>query len=362
MAILGHGGRLELKREPPEAVVISSEALHLASNSLHITNPAYWNGDPVTLVSDLGLPMALADDRPACPDGYAMYGGSDWQRPVHKPDLEDDDSPFYLEDDNAPFYVDESMVGDFSSTNLFIYRDQLDRVSFYADRAQALRGAPQDRIPLYRVDFGHLILAPFGTVDYQNALLVCAGDIGDYRSGDGFDAVTLKSICEYAPDYESPAPAAEDYQNAELIPQSSIDGLDWIIQAHLREWTLNLSAPEVDTTSVGELFGDAVKSLVTGGGTMDFIIDRADFGANHQDSTALLALLLLTEKGCKASAQFWMLSDRPETDSHLLAGQLYYETQLMITSNAINTRADDIIAGSLNFVTVGEIALRMGTN
>jgi len=359
MAVLGHGGRLKLRREAPEPLVLSPDALHLQSSSLMVSNPAYWSGDPVTLVADRGLPIALEDDAPACPDGYAMYGGSDWLIPPHKPHMEDDDSPFYLEDDNAPFYVNEDAVGDVSSATYYIYRDQLDRISFYTSRAAALRGNPQDRMQLYRVDFGSLILAPFGTLDYQNALAVCAGDLGDYKSGDAIDEVTLKSVCSYAPDYQSPAADDTDYSNASL---STLKGLDWLIQADLREWSLTLTASEVDTTAVGERFGDAVKSIVTGGGTMDFLINRADFGDGHQDSTALLALVLLLEKGCKASAQFVMVGGRPETDSHLLAGDLYYESQLLITSNAINTRADDIIAGSLNFVTVGEIALRMGTN
>jgi hypothetical protein len=57
-----------------------------------------------------------------------------------------------------------------------------------------------------------------------------------------------------------------------------------------------------------------------------------------------------------------MIVDRPEGGATLLPGDLFYETELLVTSVAVNTRATDIIAGSLNFVTVGEIALRMGTN
>jgi hypothetical protein len=133
---------------------------------------------------------------------------------------------------------------------------------------------------------------------------------------------------------------------------------DWYIQSLLREWSLNLDAPEVDTTGVGEKFGDAVKSVVSGGGSLDFIIDRKDT-ANEQDPTALMNLLLMTEKGCTADAEFWMITNRTATAS-LLPGDLYYETQLMVTSMAINTRPDEVIAGSLNFVTVGDISLRMG--
>jgi len=49
--------------------------------------------------------------------------------------------------------------------------------------------------------------------------------------------------------------------------------------------------------------------------------------------------------------------ERPD----LLAGDLFYECEILITNNAINTRADALIVGSASFVTTGPIQLRMGT-
>jgi hypothetical protein len=49
--------------------------------------------------------------------------------------------------------------------------------------------------------------------------------------------------------------------------------------------------------------------------------------------------------------------ERPE----LLPGDLYYECDILITNNAINTRADALIVGSASFVTTGPIQLRIGT-
>jgi hypothetical protein len=133
----------------------------------------------------------------------------------------------------------------------------------------------------------------------------------------------------------------------------------------MSEWSLNLTAQEVDTTAVGEKFGDSVKSVVTGGGSIDFLVSRRktldQTGAPMADSTSLMRLLLLSEKGCKADAEFWMIDGQEDRDT-LLPGDLFYQTQVLVTSIAINTRATDIIAGSLNFVTVGEIRLLMGTN
>jgi hypothetical protein len=200
--------------------------------------------------------------------------------------------------DSLRFYATATASGQTTSRNLFIHRDQLDQISFYSTKAEAMRGGPLGRLSLYNVDFGSLTL------------------------------------------------------NAQTS--------GWDVQGLLQSWTLNLTANEVDATAVGEKFGDAVKSIVTGGGSLDFYVDR-EYIQSQTDTTTLMRLLLLTEKGCKARAEFWMISDRPESGT-LLPGDLYYQTEFLVTSTAINTRATEIIAGSLNFVTVGEIALRMSVS
>ena len=371
MAVVGHGGRLWLRRDAPDALLLGLDALHLLSNTLLVKDEAYWSGDEVTLTNARGLPLALEGDTPACPDGYATYAGSSWPLGPNRAHIGDDADTFYSSEDDEPFYTLEGDTGLLTSASFFVYRDQLDRLSFYTTQAAALRGRKQDRIQLYRVDFGSLILAPYGTQDYQNALLECSGqlDLGDYTFSDVQDEVTLQSICDFAPDYQSPVAGTGDYQNAEIEPRYEIDsppdkGL-WSIQGQLSNWNLTLTAAEIDTTSVGEKFGDAVKSIVTGGGTVDFLVGREDRtkvdGAPQLDSTSLLRLLLLTEKGCKADCQFWMIDEQRDA-LHLLPGDLYYESQLLVTSAAINTRASEYIAGTINFVTVGKIGLKMGTN
>jgi hypothetical protein len=49
--------------------------------------------------------------------------------------------------------------------------------------------------------------------------------------------------------------------------------------------------------------------------------------------------------------------ERPE----LLPGDLFYETDILITNSAVNTRAGELIVGTANFVTTGPIQLRMGS-
>lgn len=371
MAVLGHRGKLWLRREAPDAVVVPTSAVHLLTNAILVRNPGYWSGDEVTITCPDGLPIDSGSGQPGCPDGHAMYAGADWLLGANRAHVAGDDDDFYLADDEAPFYLRSEDVGLAETRSFFVYRDQLDRLSFYTSQAAALRGSKSDRIPLFRVDFGSLLLAPVGSVDYQNALALCSSelDLGDYRFSDIQDEVTLASICESAPAYQAPTAGTDDYDNADVQPRGEVDSpVDrgiWNVQGQLSEWSLSLTAQEVDTTAVGEKFGDSVKSLVTGGGQVDFLIARKRgtdrSGAEMSDSTTLLRLLLMSEKGCKADAQFWMITDQVDA-GELLPGDLFYQSQLLVTSIAINTRATDIIAGSLNFVTVGEIALKMGTN
>ena len=366
MAVLGVGGRLRLKREAPDPTVLRPGNVHVPTNSIYMRNPAFWSGDEVTLSCANGLPIDASTNGPDCPNGYATYYGSSWYLGSNRSHIGDDNNPFYQATNTAQFYMRTPECGLTTSANYFCYRDQLDRLSFYTSRGAALNGKASERIPLFKVDFNALIVSASGTTDYETAIADCSEAIGEYQFSDAQDEVSLASICDFAPTYADPAAWITEYDNADLTPRYFINGGDtgsnWIIQADLREWSLSLNAPEVDTTAVGERFGDSVKSIVSGGGTMDFLVDRRDTVPEEQDGTALMRLLLLTEKGCKAMGEFWMIQGETNPSRGLLPGDLYYESELMITSVAINTRPDEVIAGSLNFVTVGEIALRMGTN
>lgn len=298
MAVLGAGGIVKLRRDAPDPVTIDSDAINSASNTLSNSSIGIWNGDRVTVTCERGIPFDADGDGFDSPDGHAMYFGSKWQLGPNRIHITSDSSAFYSQNDNAFFYVTGPVGEPATSAVYYANRDQLDRLSFYRNRGAALSGRMADRIPIGSLDFGTLEI------------------------------------------------------------NVNINDTDWMIQGMLAEWSLNLTASEIDTTSVGERFGDAVKSIVSGSGTMDFFIER-ESSSTLSDATRLLNLLLLTEKGCKADGEFWMIDNRL-SDRKLLPGDLYYASDLMVTNVAINTRAGEAIVGSLNFVTVGEIALRQG--
>lgn len=343
MPVLGVGGTLELKREAPSPVVITSRALDDAHDALYLRNPSFWSGDEVALSCANGLPIDTGTDGPDCPDGHAAYSPSVWLVGPNRTHITADTNAFYTPEDDRDFYVTPARVGLTTYFTAFIHRDALDRISFYPTKAAALYGHVADRIPLAQVDFNGLIISSVGPTKYQALLQICAQTIHDASFPPSPDEFPLAPF----------APEADGFTHMPEVTTSS-----WLIQALLSSWSLQLSSREVDTTALGERFGDAVKSLITGGGVLDFMLDRAYHAPTEQDSATLLQLLLLTDKGCKAEARFYMIRDR-EARCGLLPGSLYYDATLMITSSAVNTSASDLIAGSLNFVTVGEIALKV---
>lgn len=356
MAVLGAGGRLQLRREAPAPLVLGPGALNRKANAIEINNQDYWSGDAVTLTSLRGLPLVTAQGVPQCAEGFASYYGSTWYLGSNRDHITSETAKFY-KNNTADFYAKAPVS---QSITVYIYRDKLDRVSFYTDHASALNGSPDGRLALGAVDWGQLIIAPSGSSDYDNLILTCAGDIGDYRFSDAQDEVTLASICDDAPTYQKPAAGSSEYDDADIQPRGGIAHPLWQVACDIRNWSLELSAPNIETTAVGEKFGEGVKSLVTGGGSIDFLIERHREDEGHVDSMLLLQLLTMTEQGCKAAAQFWMIDREGTCD--LLPGDLYYDTELLVTNVAINLRPTEVVAGTAQFVTTGSIALKQGTN
>ena len=109
-----------------------------------------------------------------------------------------------------------------------------------------------------------------------------------------------------------------------------------------------------------------MKSLVTGGGSADFFIDRKCMDDGKDNGLYLMQLLLMTQMdGCKAKAKFFMISRPYDADDCAptcgsAPGSLWYETEILVTRNAVNLRPTQLVAGTAQFVTVGEIRLNQG--
>ena len=372
MAILGYDGVLQLRREPPSPVVVTLAGLADVANAFWVETDGYWTGDEVRLTSPVGLP--LGPD--AIPSGSAIYAGGRFEVGDNRRHVASDNDKFWLAaNEDAPGPPDgDPVAGDgawfylngdpLTSASFFVYIDQLGRVSFYNTRREAFYGETRNRVELFPIDFKFLVISPSGTDDYDNAIAECTERLGTYLLPDAVKAGTLESICDFAPTYDQPVAGTADYDNAEIRPRTRIDAqFPWEYTCQMKAWTLETNGDAIDTSTLGNRWGQNVKSLVTGGGSVDFMADRIYESDDSRDSTALMQLVLLTEKGAKAEARFFLIANRQgDPCSPALPGDLYYEAELLVTNIAISVRPDELVTGTARFVTTGPISLRQGPN
>lgn len=244
-----------------------------------------------------------------------------------------------------------------------------DQVRLYCER-----GVPTDATPMGMAQYGGTFWLtgptrthisgdadPFYRADdtaafYEDepAGLVRAREVWVHR--DLMGRITLHDNLRDAMNGQSPLPILQvDFEQLVMEPLDA----DWQFVCGLRSWTLELDAPAIDTTVCGQKFGENVKALVTAGGNIDFLIDTTT--EPEWDAQRLLRLALLTEKGAKASARFYMMKDREAGRcDNLVPGSLYYELELLLVNTAISVRIDEAIAGSGSYVSTGEVKLLLG--
>jgi len=379
MAVLGTNGKIVLSRSAPAPVAVNVTALNQDKNIISLTTPGFRSGDLVEVASTNNWPNANLYSDPLIPSyanifdyqdyaemvGYGTAYPAGLLRPFRWLSTENNDV-LTTEDGNVFAVQSDADITPYRN-RLYVHVDALNRLSFYRTRAAALEGA--NNATREDIDQSDFALDPSGQIE-------------------------LRLVNE------------------------------WKLEACLQSWSLNLNASEIDTTGLGDQFFDGVKSLVQGGGTFDFFIEREErdtrntaivsrseyanayvfFGVEENitynnaavsgssagttaydnaevtpapaaftlDSTALatlgtsnvLRLLLNTNEQYEAEAEFWMIDsdvqDRTSYTGMLLPGDLYYKAQIMLTSSAVSVRATDVITGSANFVTVREVQLREG--
>ena len=375
MPVLGDGGRLVLKREAPyPCIVASNDLLDWDTNQILDITDGYLSGDRVQAV---GLPIYV-DGVPIKPAGWGMYWESHWYIGPERWQCSHEDDYFYKNSgeefpngqfgNDSKFYATPGdrfgtdMVPEDPENDYFIHVNGLGYASFYTTRCEALRGCASDRVDLAPVGLP-MIIGPYGSATYNNAVAECLPEWGDYRMSNIVQHDDGVSICLDAPLFEHPTVGTEDYHNANLSERksSATKGYIWEVVCGVREWSLDLDAPAVDTTGVSEKFGENIKSLVTGGGSIEFYIDRECMPEGQTNGIPLMELLLLTDKGCKATAEFWMMTGSdcktPADCGRRIEGSLYYESDVLITQTSVNLRPLEMVAGVANFVTTGEIKL-----
>jgi len=347
MAILGNGGILELSRETPQPMAMSIARFNANATpiSISLANQGYWTGDRVVIASSDGLPFDVNSDSYAdSPDGHGIYRGSTWLTgPSRAFDTGTDDSDFYDSSDTNSFYNTSTSTGLATTFDAYIHRDELDRITFFPTEAAAYTGDAADRIEMKKVNFGNFVIAAYSSdAGYTTAMNTAATSV---------DALTLLN---------SEQPLAKTITMPALFDTLCETDRQWVLQCDLESWALSIDAANLDTTAIGETFGEHVKSLVRGAGTLNFLVDHRN-QANELDSMTLLRLILLTENQCDTNAKFYLYKNRNEPTNQI-NGSAYYQCDLLLTNTRVDTSATDLITGTADFVATSDIRLKVASS
>ena len=377
MAVLGSGGVLELSRETPQPLALAIARFNATASppSISLANQGYWTGDRVVIASSDGLPFDVNEDGYAdCPDGHAIYRGSQWLTGPARAfytGANTDTSPFYNEfvyddflltqggdtlitqsgdtilvsageEDNIDCYNRSSTTGLTTTFDAYIHRDELDRITFFPTESAAYTAEASDRIEMKKVNFGNFVIAAYSAnAGYTAAMNSVASSV---------DALTLAN---------SEQRLEQVITMPELFDTLCETDRTWVLQCGLQEWALSIDSANLDTTAIGDTFGEHVKALVRGAGTLQFIVDHRD-QANELDTMTLLRLVLLTENQCNTNAKFYLYKNRNEVGTQI-NGSAYYQCDVLLTNTRVNTRATDMIAGTADFVATSEIKLKLAS-
>lgn len=351
MAIRGNGGYLTFSREWPGPLALDPARLETTGGITRISvdELAFWSGEQVTLANPAGLPFDILGTGYAnTPDGHAFWGGGGSQGPVTQ-HRTGDAGVFWNASDAAEFWESPASVGLTTSATFYIHRDQMDRASFYPTEIQAHNGGPDGRIQLLPSLSGALVMAIASSASGYTAALVAAAGMLPAAIPDG--EVPLSSLVPLAPVI---AAAGED-----------ADQRGWLREADLGQWVFETDPRLLDPTAIGEEFGDSTKGLVRGSGSFQAVFSNRYLGPDVANGAAFLRLVLLTRTGSKSRARFLLASGATAgscegSDISTIAGDLYYETDMLLGRCTLDNPGDGIVTFSGQFVSVGQIRLVSG--
>jgi hypothetical protein len=341
MAVLGQQGIVRLSREWPLPTALAEQRLQKGqSPSLDLSNLAFQSGDEVLLVALRGVPGGIGINGFApCPDGYAFWTGgiNDVGPALRRRTLGDS---FWGSNPRRPFWESATTVGFQQTMRAYIHRDDMDDVRLYATELEAVNGSDEGLIPLRNVSAGPMLILPASSrPGYEAAALQLLEAIGNTLIADG----------------EQPA------QNLAAVPQILTDTAadaeerGWLIQCDLTGWVFETDAGQLDQDAIGQTFGEYARGMLRGAGSFNGEIDHSRI-PGEQSGLGMLRLMMLTEQGSKARAQF-QLADQRGASGNLVRERVFYETDILLGKTIVDTKAGDVILLSAQFVATGKIKL-----
>ena len=241
MAVLGTFGKVVFNRSAPTPVAVDITALNQDKNIISLTTTGFRSGDLVEVASIDNWPNVDLADPPLIPTyanvydyqdypelvGYSTAYPSELLRPYRWLATEHNDALTTESGDVIAVQPADEDVTPYRN-RLYVHVDVLNRLSFYRTRAAALAGA--NDVTRDDIDQSDFTLDPTAPIE-------------------------LRLVNE------------------------------WKLEACLQGWNLSLNSNEIDTTGLGDKFFDGVKSLIQGGGSFDFLVERE---ANDTRNTAII--------------------------------------------------------------------------
>lgn len=331
--ILGYGGSIQLSREWPEPTVFPQSSL-TGAGTLLCRDKAFWTGQRVLIYSQLGVPLRVGGAAYApSPDGHRFWGGLGVPGPntAHRTN---DAGVFWRASDSDPFWEDAASTGFLQMTAAYVYRDRLDRISFYASEIGAINKSPDMLIQFSPIEFRNLLIAPYDSdSDYMDAVEF----IGE-------------AVFNESPDTESPAKQYVEIPAEITEAASDPERRGWSALVACKEWTLQTDPTILDTTAIGEDFGDSVKDVVKGSGSFNGYIPTSQKQPGKMDAKDFVRLMLMTETGSKASVRLRIQDE--ERAGNCKEECVWIECDILLGPGEISTSFDTTVNYSSQFVVV----------
>lgn len=370
--ILGYGGYIEISREWPEPTAFPQSSSN--GSSILCREKGFWTGQRVWLYSRLGVPLIPRGSSYApCPDGHRFWGGLGVMGP-NTDHRTGDGGPFWRPDSpvdtiysagtlaapatdiidpgtlgnpsttwiiayfgsgyDVPFWETAESTGFQQITSAYIHRDQLDRLTFFSSENSAINKNQSELISFSPVVYQSLLIAPYNSSTSYKSSVELVGS----------------SVFDESPSAERPASFYVDIPDTLTEFAGVPENRGWAIVADCKEWALQTDPTVLDSTAIGEDFGDSVKDVVRGSGSFNSFVSSSVSGTNVFDSKSFIRLMLMTETGSKARARFRI--QEQARNGCKMEDSVWIECDILLGPGEISVSVDNAVSYSSQFVVV----------
>jgi hypothetical protein len=146
------------------------------------------------------------------------------------------------------------------------------------------------------------------------------------------------------------------FEGAPLAITVEVEDLGFNVLGSVTSFDFQTEREAVETTSLSDKFKQQYSAgLISGSGSLDALFSVSDTGSK-ETSLLLLQLIQRVEIGSAFEAQLFVTSENVY-GSDL---DVYYQFNAVITRAGIEVASDGIISTSIDFLSTGEVALKVG--